>query len=97
MRARPSIQLSRLREIGWSKWDPIGVGGPDHGWPADEYDSYLLQAAEQVWNGQSDDVVADYLVTIETEHMGLTAAPSIHARALDVAKAIRQYVETLRT
>ena len=97
MSGRPSFPLSRLREIGWSKWDPIGVGGPDHGWPADEYDSYLLQAAGQLWNGQPDEVVADYLVKIETEHMGLTAAPGIHARALNVAKAVHEYVETLRT
>jgi hypothetical protein len=92
----PTFQLSRLREIGWAKWDPIGVGGPDHGWPADEYDTYLLQAAGQLWNGHSDDEVADYLIQIETEHMGLEAASGIRNRALDVAKSIRDYVETLR-
>ena len=91
------FQLSRLRDIGWSKWDPIGVGGPDHGWPADEYDSYLLQAAGQIWNGQPEEAVADYLVKIETEHMGLTTVPGIQARALYVAKAVHEYVETLRT
>ena len=48
----PRFQLSRLREIGWSKWDPIGVGGPEHDWPSDEYDTYLLQAAGQLWHGQ---------------------------------------------
>lgn len=96
MTTSPKLQLSRLREIGWSKWDPIGVGGPDHGWPEDEYDSYLLQAAGQIWHGATDDVVADFLVKIETERMALTAAPGIHARALDVVKTIREYVDTLR-
>ncbi len=27
MSNRATIQLSRLREIGWAKWDPIGLGG----------------------------------------------------------------------
>ena len=97
MTTQPKFQLSRLREIGWSKWDPIGVGGPDNSWPADEYDSYLLQAAQQLWHGQPDEVVADYLVQIETEHMGLSAVSGIRSRAIDVARSIRQYVESLRT
>ena len=97
MTIRPEFQLSRLREIGWAKWDPIGLGNLDEGWPVDEYDSYLLQAAGQIWNGQPDETVADYLVKIETEHMGLTAVPGIRPRALETAKAIREYVETLRT
>jgi hypothetical protein len=92
----PKIELSRLREIGWSEWDPIGVGGPDHSWPADEYDSYLLHAAGQLWQNQTEEAVADYLLKVETEHMGLDAVPGLHARALEVAKAIREYVETLR-
>ena len=96
MTTRPTFQLSRLREIGWSKWDPIGVGGPDNDWLADEYDSYLLQAAGQLWHGGTDEAVADYLVKIETEHMGSTAVPGLKSRAMEVTKTIRDYVETLR-
>ncbi len=95
MTAQPTFQLSRLREIGWLTWDPIGLGGPDRGWPADEYDSYLLQAAEKLWHGKTDEAVADYLIEIETGHMGLAATPSVQARALEVARALRGYVETL--
>ena len=95
MNDQPTIQLSRLREIGWTKWDPIGVGGPDYGWPADEYDTYLLQAAGQLWNGHSVTEVADYFVKIEREHMGLEVTPGIHERALEVAEAVRDYVEAL--
>ena len=73
------------------------MGGPDSGWPADEYDSYLLQAAGQLWHGQADEAVASYLIEIETEHMGLTAVPGMRLRALEVAKTMREYVETLRT
>ncbi|MBA3527384.1 MAG: hypothetical protein H0T82_10770 [Sphingomonas sp.] len=95
MTTRPTFQLSRLREIGWAKWDPIGVGGPDHGWPADEYDTYLLEAAGRLWNAGSDEEVAEYLIKIETEYMGLAAVPGIRPRALGVVRAMREYVETL--
>jgi hypothetical protein len=96
MPPRPTFNLERLREIGWSKWDPLGVSGPDRGWPSDEYDTYLLQAAGQLWNGWTDEAVATYLARVEAEDMGLTAITGIHSRALNVAKAIRRYVETLR-
>ncbi len=97
MTEQPRFEMAKLRVIGWATWDPIGVGGPDHGWPADEYDTYLLQAARRLWNGQSEDEVADYLFNIETEHMGLESVPGIRHRALDVVKAIRRYEETLRS
>lgn len=96
MTNQPTFKLSYLREIGWSKWDPIGIGGLTHDWPADEYDGYLLQAAGQIWNGQTVERVADYLIKIETEHMGLAAVPGMRSRALDVATTIREYVETMR-
>lgn len=97
MTVRPKFKLSVLRDIGWSKWDPIGVGGPDHGWPADEYDDYLLNAAGQLWDGRSDEEVAGYLVKMETENMGLDTFPGIRLRALEVASTMRRYVEKLRT
>jgi len=75
----------------------MGVGGPDHVWPADEYDAYLLQAAGQLWNGKSDEEVADYLVRIETDHMGLEAVPGIRERALEVARSLNVYVATVRS
>jgi hypothetical protein len=39
--------------------------------------------------------VAEHLVKIETEHMGLDAAPDLRERALEVAEALRDYVEAL--
>lgn len=95
----PTFKLSRLRDIGWGQWDPIGIAGPNGGWPeeaGDEYDSYLLQAAAKLWNGQSDSDVADYLVEIETEHMGLSKMPGLRERALTVTRELRSYVESLR-
>jgi len=95
----PTFKLSRLRDIGWGQWDPIGIAGPNGGWPeeaADEYDSYLLQAAVKLWNGQSDTDVADYLVEIETEYMGLSTVPGLRERAFNVTRELRSYVESLK-
>ena len=95
MTTRPKFKLSRLREIGWAKWDPIGLGGTDDR-PEDEYDSYLLQAAGRLWNGASREEVANYLVSIETEYMGLGEAPDVHRRANEVADSLSRYVTELR-
>ena len=74
----PKLKLSRLRDIGWSVWDPIGLLGPDQKWTdedclpfADEYDSYLIQAAGRLRRGEAASDVASYLAKIEVEHMGL--------------------------
>ena len=90
MARHSKIKLEPLREIGWRDWNPIGAG-----LPADEYDTYLLNAAGQIVNDRSDDAVADYLVSVEIEQMGLDPAPGVRERALVVASAIRVYVETL--
>ncbi|TWJ08884.1 hypothetical protein [Altererythrobacter ishigakiensis] len=95
MTGRPKFKLSRLREIGWAKWDPIGLSGTED-WSEDEYDSYLLQAAGRLWNGESRQEVTSYLVSIETEYMGLGEAPGIHQRANEFADALSNYVTELR-
>lgn len=95
MSPRPKFKLSRLRDIGWSRWDPIGLNGEDD-WPEDEYDSYLLLAAGRLWNGASDDEVTDYLVKVEAEHMGLGDVPGVLERAREVVSALREYVTEFR-
>lgn len=92
----PKIDLSRLRDIGWRLWDPIGLMPDGENWNADEnlsfvdeYDTYLMNAAGQVWRGATDAEVVSYLVKVETENMGLDEAPGIHARAESVVKKIR--------
>ena len=93
------FKLSRLRDIGWEQWDPIGLLGDGEAWEgtsfADEYDTYLLRAASMLRHGQSDQDVAAYLSSIETEHMGLSGIGSTSSseRCLPVVVALRRYVE----
>ncbi|MDA5095074.1 hypothetical protein O2N63_13375 [Aliiroseovarius sp. KMU-50] len=91
----PKIKLSRLRDIGWSIWDPIGLLRSEQKWDdkecltfADEYDGYLVQAAGQLRRGAPDSDVVDYLVQIESEHMGLGTGNGALNRAKRVVDAI---------
>lgn len=96
---RPGIKLSKLRDIAWDHWDPIGLlaeGGYHTGqWTdeanqriADEYDHYMKTAAVLLRDGATAAQVVDYLVQIEAEHMGLGVAPTTLARAEAVVAAI---------
>lgn len=92
MEKRPKIRLSRLRDIGWSVWDPIGLLEKNKSWEdisyADEYDGYMLRAAGMLRRKESKNNVIDYLVTIETEHMGLSFSDGVRERAAEVVKRI---------
>jgi len=74
-KANPKINIQRLREIGWSLWDPIGLDGKTGVWReesfADEYDTYLLKAAGMLRNQCDVEEVVSYLSFVETDYMGL--------------------------
>lgn len=95
------VKLSRLREIGWSQWDPIGLSqmGDDHwkdGGPcADEYDSYLLGVVGRLRRvGPASDAVS-YLEEIEIDHMGGGRNSTTRSRAEATVAAIADYLATL--
>ena len=92
---RPKLKLSRLRDIGWSVWDPIGLLEPGQNWTdedfltfADEYDSYLMWAAGLLKRGAQDADVANYLVQAEVQYMGLVGQGAME-RAAQVVTAIK--------
>ena len=91
----PKLKLSRLRDIGWELWDPIGLLYEDSKWDdaanrpfADEYDRYLVSAASQLRSGASHEQIAEYLCEIEAEYMGLGEIPGARQRAMAVVAAI---------
>jgi len=71
----PKIDIGKLREIGWSLWDPIGLSDRKDSWKGqafeDEYDTYLIKAAGMLRNRCSRGEVVDYLFWVETNVMGL--------------------------
>ncbi len=64
MTERRKFKLSRLRIIGWSRWDPIGLNDGLN-MPSGEYDAYLLQAAGKLWSGACESEVEDFLLAAE--------------------------------
>jgi hypothetical protein len=99
MQSLRPLKLSRLRDIGWSSWDPIGMLADGEEWDqksfADEYDSYLLTAAGHLRRDSNLDKAVDYLVRIESDHMGLGLRPSSRSRAEATARALLDYVKSL--
>ena len=95
---RPNIKLSRLRDIGWSYWDPIGLLTDKNLADEkknfdDEFDTYLMQAAGMLWsNTPRDDVIA-YLVDIEQNYMGMPDRGS--EAATMTAAQIQSYLKTV--
>ena len=100
MTRRLPINLSALRDIGWTHWDPIGIAQLvdrfDEGC-ADEYDTYLLRVVGMVRNGKSDDEAIAYLEWVASDYMGLGPALTSErpASASATVQAIRAYVATL--
>ncbi|MGO4836916.1 hypothetical protein AB4144_32195 [Rhizobiaceae sp. 2RAB30] len=94
-RHQPRLKHSRLRDIGWSLWDPIGLLPTGETWDhednlnfADEYDRYLSDAATELREGRPDAEVVALLVNIEADHMGLGERPDSQTRAAAVVAAI---------
>lgn len=89
------MRLSRLRDLGFTIWDPIGLLPAGETWDhkpfASEYDSYLDAAASMLRRGEPSAAVVKFLVEIETEHMGLDYDPDSSAiRAARLVKAISE-------
>ncbi|PWR22614.1 hypothetical protein [Zavarzinia aquatilis] len=92
----PRIELSRLRDIGWKHWDPIGLAHrddvPDEAW-ADEYDRYLLHVVRMICHGGSKREATAYLIGIASGHMGLSSVNADAAAA--TSQAIADYLMSL--
>ena len=94
----PPVQLSRLRDIGFAAWDPIGV--IDYGQPwkdhpaADEYDGYLLDTVGRLRRGGGEVDAIDYLLWVEREHIGVQR-PDAKERASATVRSIQAYLVSL--
>jgi len=96
MASRPTVELSRLREIGWTDWDPIGLAEMKN-WPRDEYDSYLLQVVSRLRRGETVAEVAMYLYRVAAENMGLGKGASADLKAAETTVVhIQDYLATLQ-
>ena len=79
----PKLRLSRLRDIGFRHWDPIGLLTEGETWDhkpfANEYDGYLREVAGLLRQGDREEVAVEMLVRAEVEYMGLGEGRRIDA------------------
>ncbi|WP_246733665.1 hypothetical protein [Rhizobium laguerreae] len=85
-------------KFGWDHWDPIGIRQfDDPAWrnnAADEYDAYLLQAANMILQGATCETVAAYLDEIMSDSMALgPPSEAVHRASLLTAEAISAYLQ----
>ena len=77
-------RLPRLRDIGWERWDPVGiwhVGGALTRLPAaDEHDEYLLAVAGGLRRDWPAGQARAYLVFAEAGAMRMGAGPAKRER-----------------
>jgi hypothetical protein len=98
MGQKSNIDYYRIRQIGWDKWDPIGLRQLDPTWEeeaADEYDSYVFHVVRLLQNGQSVSDAVAYLDEIASEHMGLGMRPGLHQASERTVEAIAEYLRIL--
>ncbi len=93
------MQLSRLREIGWKHWDPIGLANADGTWDeacADEYDGYLLHIVSLLRGGQPAEQAVAYLDWASSEKMGLGHLDGrLHLASVKTVEAVLSYLKTV--
>ena len=98
MSIHSEMHLSRLREIGWVLWDPIGLANSDGTWDAacaDEYDEYMLHAATLLYRGKPAEEAVAYLDWVGSDHMGLGDADDrSHLASVRTVEAIIAYLKT---
>ena len=82
-RAWLSIQ-NQMRDILNRDWDPIGVADI----VANEYDMYIGQIHSLLAKCASENEIAEYLLWVEVERMGLTG--TLISQRLLVAKNLRE-------
>ncbi len=94
MAKHPIAELTRLREIGWRDWDPIGLR--DTGCPQDEYDTYLLQVVSRLRRDEPVTEVVEYLEYVGSAVMGLGRPSPVSRKAAEKAVLnIKTYLDTL--
>ena len=94
----PKIQLSRLRRIGWEKWDPIRlrdlVSDDLRSGPVDEYDGYLVHVVTMLHDGKSMEEAVAYLDWASSERMGL-GKHADHQASVRTVESVLAYLRTL--
>jgi hypothetical protein len=96
-----ALDLNRLREIGFSIWDPIQLMRDRTTWVGtkfqNEYDYYLIRVADRLGAGDDDAELVAYLVGVECVDMEVGTAAVSAPRARATVAAIKAHVNDTPT
>lgn len=72
-----------VKNILMNDWDPIGIKNNPNA--KAEYDQYALRIVGMLYNGTTQDKLADYLENIATEDLGLLSNKTL---SMDISKKL---------
>jgi hypothetical protein len=84
----------RVDEVLHYVWDPIDVAGSPEA--RDEYDSYAHHVFSMLIRGVPSTEIAQFLITTETEAMGLLASEPVRERADEVVRILERWRDYVR-
>jgi len=84
--AKDFVLYKRIDDVLWFDWDPIGVNDIA---PRDEYQSYVPEIFSLVKAKEDRQVIADRLLKLETEDMGMSGTIENCLRIADKILAIQ--------
>jgi len=83
----------RVDEILHYLWDPIGIAGIPEA--RDEYNSYASPVFSRLVNPSENGEIANYLIKIEGEWMGLSVSQKARDRAAEIEDILKNYKEVI--
>jgi hypothetical protein len=80
------LLTQRIDEVLHYIWDPLGVKNVPEA--RDEYSSYVGTVVRMVVDGRSVQDIADYLISVEIEAMGLDPVRDPSGRHIEISKLL---------
>ena len=84
----------RVDEVLHYIWDPIGVAGTPEA--RDEYDSYVPHVFSMLIHDAPSAEIAQFLLTTESEAMGLSYSKRAPNRATEVVEILERWRDSIR-
>lgn len=102
MERYPHVQLSHIRQIGWTEWNPLGLCLPDkQAWRhvnIAEYDNHLMHVVCLLTKGSPRSDAVAYLEQVAREYPPPAGSNTDrHHAAVRTVRAIADYLRSVRS
>jgi hypothetical protein len=69
LKPKMAVSVRKIRHVFMHEWDPIGIGEVE-GWPADEYDAYVMPVYSILCQQRGERALCAYLAKVYEHIMG---------------------------